>query len=621
VRDTVFEFLSARPQGATPEEIFALVFAPSVGGDAPLASSFVASLLGEDRRFRWDESTNTWQLAPRQADLALADTTFVVLDLETTDQGGGASAIIEVGALRIRGGKVIAELEQLINPGTRLSPFVVRLTGIDDALLARQPPLAAVWPRIAEFLGDSVLVAHNGAYDFACLNAASLACDGEPLRNDQLCTFRLARQVLPDTPRRGLDSLAAHYGIPTLDRHRALGDARMTAEILLQLIEDLAKHGVSTTAQLLEMQHRAQDGKPFHCPLPSEKVAALPATAGIYRFYDETGQLLYIGRARNLRERVGSYLSNAAGHSDKTLELIRQVCDVRAESLGSELEAALDEAAAIRRERPPYNRLSKHLPRIAFVRLTLEDPFPRLSITPRLRPGRQALHIGPFQKRRDAERAVTALTRLYKLRTCPGTLQPEPTVIPCMQADLQACTAPCAEYIDAAAYRTQVSDCLAAIDGHDAESDNRLMARLRQVARELGGERGARLYADTQILRGALATGRSLSWLTRQASFVALAAADAAGTVLAYAVDQGELVARASLQDESDVEPLLARIRASRQGLGRGDGDMVDGLTILAAWLRDRRADEGYVFPLPAQDIPAELAAEMAVACAALLRR
>ena len=384
MRDKLHEYLLERPGGASPRELLDLVFTQP-GADPEFGPRFLHALLAPDPRFVWRAGDGTWNARLHETLVRpLSDTTFVVVDVETTGGAAAATNIIEIGAARVRSGRVLEEFQQLVNPGSRLPAFITRLTGIDDTMLADQPPITAVWPRFVEFLGDAVIVAHNAAFDVGFLNAAALAHNGRALSQPHLCTLRLARRLMPELRRRSLDVLAGHFGIPTSDRHRALGDVRITVEIFFHLLERLAARGIGHLHQALDLQHHARDGRRFVCLLPRDKVAQLPAEPGIYRFFGGDGRLLYIGKAKNLRERVGSYLSNAAGHSNKTLDLIRHSCDVRVQVTGSELEAALEEAEAIRRHKPPYNRLGKHLPRIAFIKLSIADEFPRLSITGKL---------------------------------------------------------------------------------------------------------------------------------------------------------------------------------------------------------------------------------------------
>ena len=123
-----------------------------------------------------------------------------------------ATNIIEIGAARVCGGRIVEEFQQLINPGQRLPAFITWLTGIDDAMLADQPPISDVWPHFMEFLGDSVIVAHNAAFDLGFLNAAARRT-GQALAHPHLCTLRLARRLIPELRRRSLDVVAGHFGI------------------------------------------------------------------------------------------------------------------------------------------------------------------------------------------------------------------------------------------------------------------------------------------------------------------------------------------------------------------------------------------------------------------------
>src|SRR6185503_18600513 len=131
------------------------------------------------------------------------------------------------------------------------------------------------------------------------------------------------------------------------------------------LLELLPRRGIIRLAEALDFQYHAADGRRFICLVPREQVEQLPERPGIYRFFADDGRLLYVGKANSLRRRVASYFTNSAGHSRKTLDLIRHARSVTGEECGSEPAAALREAEEIRRLKPPYNRLGKHLPRIA----------------------------------------------------------------------------------------------------------------------------------------------------------------------------------------------------------------------------------------------------------------
>lgn len=620
MREKLYAYLLERPSGATSRELLDLVFTQP-GSDPEFGPRFLRGLLATDERFVCREPEGTWRVRVHDA-LAqpLRETTFVVCDLETTGMAASAAGIIEIGAARVRGGRVVDEFQQLINPGTWLPPFITRLTGIDDSMLAAQPSIAQAWPRFVEFLGGDVLVAHNARYDLAFLNAAAVAHRGTALSNPVLCTLKLARRLLPTLKRRGLDALASHFALPLNDRHRALGDVRLTVEVLFHLLESLLARGVTRLDQALDLQHHARDGRRFECPLPRDTVAALPTAPGIYHFYGDDGRLLYIGKAKNLRERVSSYLSNAAHHSNKTLDLIRHSYNVRVQAAGSELEAALEEAEAIRRHQPPYNKLGKHLPRIAFLKLSVSDTYPRLSIARKLGAG-TARYVGPFRGREEAERVLGLLTRLFRLRTCTGRLQPEPTVAPCFQGQVGACSAPCAARVSALLYQQQVNDCLGLLAGDGAAAEAELIRRREELTEALRFEAAAKTHRDLRLLHMLQRRQRILGWMTAEQRFLVLQPAADHQLVLAYVVVGGRLALRERLSDESQVDGLAARLREylSRPARTTAGPDDVDGTTIVAAWLRDRGETDGCVFQLNDDSVPATQVAEWRAACRSLL--
>ncbi len=623
MRDKVYELLRTRPQGATRQEISQVLFA-APGGDPGVAAQIVDTLLQGDERFFVREEEGRWFThVPETRAKPLEETTFVVVDLETTSLGTSVHHIIEIAAARVRSGKVVDEFSCLVNPGIRLPPFITHLTGIDDTMLQDQPTIFEVWSGFLEFLGKDVLVAHNASFDLSFLNTVSSLRNGVALANPVLCTLKLARRLLPELKRRGLDALAAHFGIPQIERHRALGDVRITSEVLFHLLERAAQRGAVTLEQVLDLQDHARDGVRFESFLPRDKLNQLPAEPGIYRLYDEQGRLLYVGRARNLRERVGSYLSNASNHSDKTLQLIRQAHDVRVEVLESELEAALTEASAIRREKPPFNRLAKHLPRVAFIKLTLGDPFPRLAITMRPRRGRSR-YFGPFRDRLEAEQIIGLLTRLFQLRTCPGLLAPALSVTPCFEGQVGACTAPCALRVSLEQYRQQADQCMQLLEGYVGTAERMLTEQRDRFSECARFEDAARAQRDIELLSALVGKQRTRRWIAGSPNLLILQPARQR-VVLAYVVLGGRLVLRTKLYAADDVARLAEQVETLLGAPQSGSReDQIDGMSIVASWLRQHGERDGYVFPLdnkpaPETKRPATQVEEWRAACSSLL--
>lgn len=607
MRDKLHAYLLERPSGASTRELLDLIFTQP-GADPEFGPRFLRTLLDPDARFAFDAGSGRW-LATAHTALArgLADTAFVVVDLETT---GGAPAsghgIIEIGALRVEGGRVVDQFAALVNPGRRLPGFITGLTGITEAMLADRPPIAAVLPQFIEFAAGTVLIAHNAAFDLGFLNAARRALSGEFFEQPYCCTLRLARRLLPRLRRRSLDALAGHFGIPVVDRHRALGDARITVEIFFQLQELMRRHGVLRLGELLDFQHRAADGRRFVCFLPRAQVAALPEASGIYRFTGDDGRLLYIGKAKNLRQRVGSYLSNTSGHRRAVLDLIRHIRGVCVEVAGSELEAALREAEEIRRWQPPYNRLSKHLPQIAFLHLTGGDPFPRLTVVkrlPRSANRSRGRYFGPFRSRASAIEVQGLLARLFRLRTCSGRLQPTPEATPCLQGQIAACTAPCAARVDAERYAEQVAAAERFFDGEIGAVQAVLEHRRDAHSAERRFEAAAKTQRDLELVRRMHRRQRTMSWIVARQDFAVMQRAADGERVLLYAVVHGRLVERGSARDLTELAAFAARVDAHllQSRPSTLEPQDVDGTVILAAWLRARSEQDGYVFPLQAR--------------------
>jgi DNA polymerase III subunit epsilon len=609
MRQRLHDYLTARPGGAAPAELLDLVFTAQ-GRDPEFGSRFLDTLLGTDPRFRWDPDTGRWRAAVHDAlARALDESTFVVLDLETTGGGPAPEGITEIGAVRVERGRLTATFATLVNPRRPIPSFVQHLTGITDDMVATAPVLAEALPRFLAFAGDAVLVAHNAAFDLGHLNAAHAALAGRPLDVAVLCTLRLARRLLPDLRRRSLDSVAGALGVACFDRHRALPDARIAAEVFTVFLERLAARGLRRLDQVLEFQRSAADGRPFIVHVPRARLDGVPAVPGVYHLLGADGRLLYVGKARRLRDRLGSYFTNARGHSPRILDLIRHTHDFRTIETGSELAASLLEARHIRELRPPYNRARKHLPRVGFLKLGVRSPFPRLSVTERLG-GDRATYLGPFRSREAAERAQAVLGRLFGLRTCAGTLAPSAEATPCLSGQVGACLAPCAARVAESAYRARVDELLACLDATDDAVVARLAERRDRLAGALAFEAAGRAQRDLQLLDELRRRRRTLAWVVARQNFVVLLPTETRDAALLYAVLGGRLAVEARVTATVD---LAAAVRLVEERFADYQGrplapEEVDGTTIVAAWLRDRQAHEGVILPL---DGPGTLAARL----------
>ena len=246
-----FELVNSLGGRATFREITNSIFHLSNVTDE-LAASLVSDLIQNDVRFSIAE-THLAIASDGCEDRLLRNLDFVVLDVEAVSGRSVSTRMIELGACHVAAGSVAAEFETLLNPDLPLPPFITTLTGITQEMIGGAPRFADIAESWLNFAGDAVLVAHNSDFDLTLLNhEIARVFPGSRMRNADLCTVRLARRILPALENHHLDALADHFGFQVLQRHRAIGDARATAKILLRLLDELETHGVRTLAEARE---------------------------------------------------------------------------------------------------------------------------------------------------------------------------------------------------------------------------------------------------------------------------------------------------------------------------------------------------------------------------------
>ena len=334
---------------------------------------------------------------------------WVVVDLETTGLGAGAE-ITEIGAVLVRDGAVVDEFSSLVKPSRPIPPFITSLTGITPAMVADADPIASVLERFMEWSGlgteDSpVLVAHNASFDVGFLRRAARASSLPWPRVRVVDTLALARLALPRPLVRNhkLGTVASYFGTATVPEHRALGDARATAEILLGFIDLLAGAGATDVEDLIALTDQA----PARRPTTPDFVADLPASPGVYHFIDTAGDTLYVGSASSLRSRVGSYYTKGEKRP-KVQRMVSLAAGVRPYPTASILEARIRELRDIKALAPPYNSASRRQGSQHWV--IAEACRPRVVSSVTLDNLPRAL--GPFGTRAHALRASGAIERV-----------------------------------------------------------------------------------------------------------------------------------------------------------------------------------------------------------------
>ncbi len=548
----------------------------------------------------------------------LFDVTFCVIDLETTGGSAADCGITEIGAVKLQGGQCLGTFQTLVNPGQAIPRTITVLTGITEAMVYPAPRIEHVLPTLLEFVGDAVIVGHNVRFDVGFLNAACERAGYARLPQRSIDTVALARRLVRDeVPNCKLGTLAARFGLPHRPSHRALDDALATGDLLHVLLERAAGLGVTGLDDLVQLPKIAGHEQAGKLHLTNH----LPRSPGVYLFKDRGGRVLYVGKATNLRTRVRSYFSGDTRR--KIPQLLRETHTIDHVVCPSPLDAAVREVRLIHELQPRFNRQAKTWSKYAYLKLTLDEAFPRLSVVRTTRDD-GAFYLGPLPSTGFAKRVVEAIETVVPLRRCAARLTARSAVreAPCTAAQLGVATCPCAGTIDQAAYAGVVGRALrglttdpelllaplrarmvalAADDRFEEAADVRdraaALAHALRRQRRLDTLRAAgRLVIEIPGRGGATFDGGRLvdSWAGAEAPFSATAPAPAANAQ----ADHGPTTAAADRRDGHD-EHVVTGAPVPR--------DLADELFCVATWLdaeatglRIIHCDQGLASSLPA---------------------
>jgi DNA polymerase-3 subunit epsilon len=391
--DRLVELVEERRGAVSAEEAARVLFALRQAPQG-LARSLLEDVVGGDSRLVWRGGAVALASAPG-ADSALELARFVVVDLETTGLRPGQARICEIGAVRIEALVPTGTFETLVDPGKPLPPLVSSLTGIVDADLRDAPGPGTAVRQFLAFAGDAVLVAHNARFDVAFLDREVERLTGRRVAAPVIDTVGLARRLLAGRVARvSLASLSYFFGTSVQPCHRALPDAEATAEVLLSLIGLAQERGAETIADLSAL------AAPKARRVYAKRALAFgaPSRPGVYVFRGPGDELLYVGRARDLRARLRSYFRTE--RQRPAVEAALGAAErIEWRVLGSELEAALEELRLLRELRPPGNARGARPDRYVY----LEPKGESVSVTSKPTP------LGPIRSRRRAELAARAL--------------------------------------------------------------------------------------------------------------------------------------------------------------------------------------------------------------------
>lgn len=270
---------------------------------------------------------------------------YAIVDIETTGGKYNEEGITEIAIYKYDGHQIIDQFISLVNPERDIQPFVVNLTGINNNMLRNAPKFYEVAKRIVEITEDCILVAHNAQFDYRILVTEFKRLGFEFLRQT-LCTVELSKTLIPNQPSYSLGKLVRSLGIPVTDRHRASGDAIATVKLFRMLIDKDSDKKI--IQESIRMSPKLQL-EPRHIDI----IEQLPSRTGVYYIHNSNGEIIYIGKSKNIKKRINQHFTNTS-HKSKKIQL--QANTVTYEETGSELIALLKESEEIKRIKPIYNR-------------------------------------------------------------------------------------------------------------------------------------------------------------------------------------------------------------------------------------------------------------------------
>lgn len=559
--------------------------------------------------------------------MRLEEATFVVTDTETTGTRVEEDRLIEIGAVKVQGGEVVGTFQQLIDPQRHVPRRITRITGLSTASVFGEPPANEVLPGFLDFLGDGVLVAHNLPFDLRFLQSELERAGLPPIENDALCTLRLARRLLPSLPSRGLTALAAHFGITNNARHRALGDAEATADILLRFLDRLQSgFGIETVDELIGFQRRRYKdatGEPKHVKRIRETyLPDLPDRPGVYFMKRKNGEILYVGKAKSLRNRVRSYFTSVDAHPTRTRKLVRDVRVVEWEETGSELAALLLESKLIKQHLPRYNRAQRRYKSYPFLRLDTTHRFPTLGWTPMIRDD-GAEYYGPLPRRRAAEEIVELVGRVFGLRECDRSTWQSARAHqqPCLYGTMDRCVAPCTD-AGTEGYAAEVERVRRFLRGDDTDDVlATVKAAMKAAAADLQFEQAGWYRDQLERLKRMIARQRPFAAPVHDQHAVLVEPGLKEGEVQLFVLRFGRLVETRSLP----VPPSPDDVASLRDAVAEHfDPDLeapalfgraeVDEINILARWVRLNEESAHHVHWTPERDPDDMVAAILAAA-------
>lgn len=379
---------------------------------------------------------------------------YAIVDIETTGGKFNEEGITEIAIYKFNGHEIVDQFISLINPEKKIQPFVVNLTGINSKMLKNAPKFYEVAKRIVEITTDCILVAHNAKFDYRILKT-EFSRLGYEFERSNLCTVELSKMLIPDLPSYSLGKLVRSLGIPVSDRHRASGDALATVKLFQLLLDKDVEKSIVQNYVRKEPKFQME-------PKLLDIIASLPSITGVYYIHKSNGDIVYIGKSKNIKKRINQHFT---GQNPKSKKIQREVATVSYESTGSELIALLKESEEIKRNKPIYNRaLRKTIFTHGLFSFVDASGYINLKIE---RVKGNLIPITTFSNLQSAKSFLSRVTDKYHL--CQKLTGQYKTKSHCFKYSIKQCKGSCVEQESAVDYNVRVQKL---IEKHSIKKQN-----------------------------------------------------------------------------------------------------------------------------------------------------
>jgi len=489
------------------------------------------------------------------------DTTFIVCDVETTGLSPVDNRMTEIALIKVQNGEITDKFSTLINPQQHIPREITNLTGITNEDVYNKPTFSQLSDEILSFIDLSdknnlVFTGHNVGFDYKFLLHSFSRIEKEfALRT--LCTCKLARRLLKRLKSKSLTNVAAHFDIKFKRKHRAYDDALATTKILMNFLITLTEE---YEYEKIEEVLRFQNCKIYNNENKSPVLKRLdltlkdfPRSPGVYFMKSKSDEILYIGKAKNLRERLSSYFRYNSELPVKLRRLLNNIASVEYEVTNSELSALILESKLIKQHKPRFNSAIKRFRFHPFLKIDVQNSYPRIEKVYEIE-NDGANYYGPFRSGMTVNRLLKDINEEFKMRKCDyKNLKPAKDHSTCMYHEMGKCDAPCNFTQSKKEYEEEVARVHNFITSFENNSAQKLYEmRMKEFSEKMEFERAAFVRDRLNDIQKVLSYQKVITSAINDKKIIIKCTGENGREI--FFIQNGKLVQTYLIQNENDLD-------------------------------------------------------------------